>query len=198
MQQAMAQGQQQFSAALRFAASPDCSQLHSVQRGTSALATLLRRGILRGKLSQGTEAKELDTNRLTKHCGWKRSIYWSANFLHSNRDAAPADRPATNTTSPAIAAEPEELSAPPRCCQPTFTTRKKPGRTDRSGNGRRTPQRRRPLVFSPSVFCGYLEGDEQGTARSHAQMVMLGNPAEIGIHVDPRAHGGTPVWQHRN
>jgi hypothetical protein len=46
---------------------------------------------LRGKLSQGTEAKELDTNRLTKHCGWKRSIYWSANFLHSNRDAAPAD-----------------------------------------------------------------------------------------------------------
>jgi hypothetical protein len=59
MQQAMAQGQQQFSAALRFAASPDCSQLHSVQRGTSALATLLRRGILRGKLSQGTERRQL-------------------------------------------------------------------------------------------------------------------------------------------
>jgi hypothetical protein len=54
------------------------------------------------------------------------------------------------------------------------------------------------LCLVHSVFCGYLEGDEQGTARSHAQMVMLGNPAEIGIHVDPPRAGGTPVWQHRN
>jgi hypothetical protein len=28
--------------------------------------------------------------------------------------------------------------------------------------------------------------------RVHAQMVMLGNPAEIGIHVDPRAQGALP------
>ena len=141
MQQAMAQGQQQFSAALRFAASPDCSQLHSVRRGTSALATLLRRGILRGKLSQGTEAKELDTNRLTKHCGWKRSIYWSANFLHSNRDAAPADRPATNTTGSlnpieADVKRAQQLLLSLRTCQPHRGAANPPSQLEKNRGGR--------------------------------------------------------------
>ena len=155
---------------------------------------------MRGKLSQGTEAKELDTHRLTKHCGWKRSIYWSANFLHSNRDAAPADRPATNTTGSLNPIEADVKRAQQlllSLLQPHRGAANPPSQLEKNRGGRTgvgmvggLPSVAGLLCLVPAFSCGYLEGDEQGTARSHAQMVMLGNPAEIGIHVDPpRAWG---------